>query len=73
MKNLKYIFFAFLIFPLGGYAEDLLIKNGDIHIGDGSKSFKGDIYIQNGVIKKIGDLDISASRTIDASNKILSR
>ena len=71
MNNFKYIFLTLLIFPLGGYAEDLLIKNGDIHIGDGTQSFKGDIYIQNGLIKKIGDLNITASRTIDASNKII--
>ena len=71
MKNFK-IFLAFtLLLPLSGYAEDLLIKNGSIHIGDGTPAFVGDIYIKDGLIEAIGNLDIESSQTVDASGKII--
>ena len=71
MKNFK-IFLAFtLLLPLSGYAEDLLIKNGSIHIGDGTPVFVGDIYIKDGLIEAIGNLDIESSQTVDASGKII--
>lgn len=71
MKNFK-IFLAFtLLLPLSGYAEDLLIKNGSIHIGDGTPAFVGDIYIKDGLIEAIGNLDIESSQIVDASGKII--
>lgn len=71
MKNFK-IFLAFtLLLPLSGYAEDLLIENGSIHIGDGTPAFVGDIYIKDGLIEAIGNLDIESSQTVDASGKII--
>ena len=71
MKNFK-TFLAFtLLLPLSGYAEDLLIKNGSIHIGDGTPVFVGDIYIKDGLIEAIGNLDIESSQTVDASGKII--
>ena len=71
MKNFK-TFLAFaLLLPLSGYAEDLLIKNGSIHIGDGTPAFVGDIYIKDGLIEAIGNLDIESSQTVDASGKII--
>ena len=51
--------------------SDTLIKNGTIHTGDGSKAFVGDIYIKNGVINSIGNIDIEASTIIDATGKII--
>tara|TARA_B110000091_G_C13798211_1_gene468880 strand:- start:412 stop:1635 length:1224 start_codon:yes stop_codon:yes gene_type:complete len=71
MKNFK-TFLAFtLLLPLSGYAEDLLIKNGSIHIGDGTPAFVGDIYIKDGLIEAIGNLDIESSQIVDASGKII--
>lgn len=71
MKNFK-TFLAFtLLLPLSGYAEDLLIKNGSIHIGDGTPAFVGDIYIKDGLIEAIGNLDIESSQTVNASGKII--
>lgn len=60
MKNLKLLTALLLISPLVINASDLLIKNGTIHIGDGSKAFVGDLYIKDGLIKSIGDLNITA-------------
>lgn len=48
----------------------VLIKNGNIIAED--KEFIGDIFIDNGIIKKVGtNIHISADKTIDASNKIV--
>ena len=46
---------------------DLIIKNGDIVDGTGSKAFKGDLGILNGTIVKIGEVSDEAKNTIDAS------
>ena len=46
---------------------DLIIKNGDIVDGTGSKAFKGDLGILNGTIVKIGEISDEATNIIDAS------
>ena len=46
---------------------DLIIKNGDIVDGTGSKAFKGDLGIRNGTIVKIGEISDEAKNIIDAS------
>ena len=46
---------------------DLIIKNGDIVDGTGSKAFKGDLGILNGTIVKIGEISDEAKNIIDAS------
>jgi imidazolonepropionase-like amidohydrolase len=71
MKNLKLLTALLLISPLVINASDLLIENGTIHIGDGSKAFVGDLYIKDGLIKSIGDLNVKAKNTIDAKGKII--
>ena len=71
MKNLKLFLSLILVVSINANASDTLIKNGTIHIGDGSEAFVGDIYIKNGVINSIGNLNIDASITIDAEGKII--
>ena len=46
---------------------DLIIKNGDIVDGTGSKAFRGDLGILNGTIVKIGEISDEAKNIIDAS------
>ena len=46
---------------------DLIIKNGDIVDGTGSKAFKGDLGVLNGTIVKIGEISDEAKNIIDAS------
>ena len=46
---------------------DLIIKNGDIVDGTGSKAFKGDLGILNGTIVRIGEISDEAKNIIDAS------
>ena len=46
---------------------DLIIKNGDIVDGTGSKAFKGDLGILNGTIVKIGEISDEAKNIIDNS------
>ena len=46
---------------------DLIIKNGDIVDGTGSKAFKGDLGILNGTIVKIGEISDEAKNIIDAA------
>lgn len=46
----------------------LLIKNGTIYDGLGGESFKASIYIEDGIIKEIGELpDRPADQVIDAA------
>ena len=71
MKNFKLLLSFIFMVSINVNASDTLIKNGTIHIGDGSEAFVGDIYIKNGVINSIGNLDIDASITIDAEGKII--
>ena len=71
MKYFKLLLSLLLIISIDTYGSDTLIKNGTIHIGDGSKAFVGDIYIKNGVINSIGNIDIEASTIIDATGKII--
>ena len=71
MKNLKLFLSLILVVSINANASDTLIKNGTIHIGDGSEAFVGDIYIKNGVINSIGNLNIKASIIINAEGKII--
>ena len=71
MKYFKLLLSLLLIISIDTYGSDTLIKNGTIHTGDGSKAFVGDIYIKNGVINSIGNIDIEASTIIDATGKII--
>ena len=51
---------------------DLIISGGTVIDGSGATTLKTDIAIDNGKIKKIGDLgDATAARTIDATGKIV--
>ena len=71
MKYFNLLLSLLLIISIDTYGSDTLIKNGTIHTGDGSKAFVGDIYIKNGVINSIGNIDIEASTIIDATGKII--
>ena len=71
MKYFKLLLSLLLIISIDTYGSDTLIKNGTIHTGDGSKAFVGDIYIKNGVINSIGNIDMEASTIIDATGKII--
>ena len=71
MKYFKLLLSLLLIISIDTYGSDTLIKNGTIHTGDGSKAFVGDIYIKNGVINSIGNIDIEASTIIDATGNII--
>ena len=51
---------------------DLLIKNGQIIDGTGKPFFLSDIGIKDGIIKKIGKINESAKKIIDAKNLIVS-
>ena len=51
---------------------DLLIKNGQIIDGTGKTSFLSDIGIKDGIIKKIGKINESAKKIIDAKNLVVS-
>ena len=71
MKYFKLLLSLLLIISIDTYGSDTLIKNGTIHTGDGTRAFIGDIYIKNGVINSIGNIDIEASTIIDATGKII--
>jgi hypothetical protein len=71
MKYFKLLLSLLLTISIDIYGSDTLIKNGAIHTGDGTKAFIGDIYIKNGVINSIGNIDIEASTIIDATGKII--
>ena len=51
---------------------DLLIKNGQIIDGTGNPSFLSDVGIKDGIIKKIGKINESAKKIIDAKNLVVS-
>ena len=48
----------------------ILIKNGTLVDGSGSKRYLADILIENEKIKKIGNLNVKADKIIDAFGKI---
>ncbi len=50
---------------------DLIIKNGNIIDGTGKKSYKSDIGIKNGIIKKIGNINSNSHQVIDASKYLV--
>ena len=51
----------------------ILIKNGTIIDGTGSKGYKSDLLIEGNKIKEIGkDLVLSNAEIIDATNKVIS-
>jgi N-acyl-D-aspartate/D-glutamate deacylase len=50
---------------------DLIIRNGTIVDGTGSPGRRGDLGIHDGRIAAIGEIDDSASRTIDADGKVV--
>lgn len=58
--------------PLSG---DLLIKHATIADGSGSETFTGNILVENGLIKKVGDFSFSEdeiNQIIDADGKVVS-
>ena len=50
---------------------DLIIKNGSIYDGKGSKPYQADIAISNEKIVEIGDIKGEAKKVIDAEGKIV--
>jgi len=50
---------------------DLLIRNGTIIDGTGLPGFKGDLAVRDGRIERIGRVEGSAAREIDAEGKIV--
>ena len=50
---------------------DLIIKNGSIYDGKGSKPHQADIAISNEKIVEIGDIKGEAKKVIDAEGKIV--
>ena len=50
---------------------DLIIKNGTLVDGTGSKSKAGNIAIKNGVIAAIGNFSGKANEIIDATNLVV--
>ena len=52
-------------------AYDLLIKNGRVVDGSGSRAFHGDVGIRNARIAEIGRLRGTAARTVDAGGLVV--
>ena len=50
---------------------DLIIKNGSIYDGKGSKPYQADVAISNEKIVEIGDIKGEAKKVIDAEGKIV--
>ena len=50
---------------------DLIIKNGTLVDGSGSKSKLGNIAIKNGIIAAIGNFSGKANEVIDATNLVV--
>jgi N-acyl-D-amino-acid deacylase len=50
---------------------DLLIKNGTVVDGTGSKARRADVAIANGKVAEIGHVTEGAKKTIDASDLIV--
>ncbi len=66
-----------LLIPVTVFSQqpicDLLIRNGRIIDGTGNNWYYGDLAVKNGRIVAIGrQLNCSATKTIDASNMIVS-
>ena len=49
---------------------DLVIRNGTIYDGKGGKPYLADLAISGKKIAKIGDIEESGSKEIDAQGKI---
>lgn len=53
-------------------AKDIFLKNGSIVDPNGGKSFTGDVWIRNGRIAGVGDVDTPKdAETIDCSGKVI--
>lgn len=50
---------------------DLIIRNGTVVDGTGAPRFHADIAVKDGIIAEIGEINGSATRTIDASDLIV--
>lgn len=50
---------------------DLVIRNGTIVDGTGGKQFNGDVAVSNGLIVKVGEVEVSAAEEIDATGLIV--
>lgn len=50
---------------------DLIIRNGLIIDGTGTDGFTGDVGIRQGIVAKVGQVDGSVAREIDAAGKIV--
>ena len=50
---------------------DLVIQNGDVIDGTGSKKINADVGVKDGLIKTIGDINTSCNNIIDASDLIV--
>lgn len=50
---------------------DLVIQNGDVIDGTGSKKINADVGVKDGLIKTIGDINTSCKNIIDASDLIV--
>jgi N-acyl-D-aspartate/D-glutamate deacylase len=48
---------------------DLLIRGGTVYDGTGAPAVRADIAVRDGKIARIGNVDGSAARTIDATGK----
>jgi N-acyl-D-amino-acid deacylase len=70
---LKYLMLFLFCLPVMSLAQtyDLLILNGRIIDGTGNPWFVGDIAIVDGKIAKVGKIDATANRIIDASGMIV--
>ncbi len=74
---MRYYFFFFSLLIFIGCNKnpeyDIIIRNGNIYDGSGSKSFKADIAIAGDTIAAIGDLTNASAKTeIDASGMAVS-
>ena len=50
---------------------DLVIQNGNVVDGTGSKKINADVGVKNGLIKTIGDINTNCNNIIDASDLIV--
>ena len=72
MKKTLYLLICIAQISLG---QDLLVKNAEIHCGNGQVISKGFLWVKSGKIESIGSMDqmpnVSATQTIDASGKMM--